>query len=140
MNPSVPRDLRASYGRLPENAMKFAMIMASLSNNNHIEMCHWAKAQELIEIARYNLHKLYAQVNMPDNIPTREAEIEERIKEELRKHGAMTLSLLKNSHLKKYSVKQLRTALNGMKQVGIVTEFPTSHSVKWKLVETSEDD
>ncbi len=56
-------DFDASYGRLPEMALRMAILMASLSNNNHIEIRHWAKAQELAEILRRSLHRLYNQVN-----------------------------------------------------------------------------
>ncbi len=60
------QDLDGSYGRLPEIGMRIAILMASLENDNHIEQCHWAKAQELAEMLRRNLHELYAQVNLPE--------------------------------------------------------------------------
>src|SRR5579885_3382020 len=51
-------DFNGSYVRLAETAMRLAVLLASLSNNNHIELRHWAKAQELTEILRANLHEL----------------------------------------------------------------------------------
>ncbi len=56
-------DLNASYDRLATRAMRVAALFASLENNNQIEMCHWAKAQEIAERWRKSLHELYSQVN-----------------------------------------------------------------------------
>lgn len=55
-------DLDGNYARLPEKALRVAMLLASLENNNHIEMRHWARAQRVAETWRVNLHNLYDQV------------------------------------------------------------------------------
>lgn len=72
-------DFNGSYVRLAETAMRIAVLLASLSNDNHIELKHWAKAQELTEILRANLHELYAQVNTSEVAPTLTKTIEEKI-------------------------------------------------------------
>lgn len=72
-------DFNGSYVRLAETAMRIAVLLASLSNNNHIELKHWARAQELTEILRANLHELYAQVNTSEIVPTLSKTIEEKI-------------------------------------------------------------
>lgn len=55
-------DLDGNYSRLPEKALRVAMLLASLENNNKIEMRHWARAQKVAETWRFNLHNLYDQV------------------------------------------------------------------------------
>lgn len=55
-------DLDGNYSRLPEKAMRVAMLLASLENNEKIEMNHWARAQQVAEGWRRNLHNLYDQV------------------------------------------------------------------------------
>lgn len=77
---SGTRDLDANYARLSETAMRMAVLMASLSNQNVIDLRIWAKAQELAEILRKNLHALYAQVSIPEQPTTQTATIEDKIK------------------------------------------------------------
>lgn len=130
------KDFHGSYNRLPETAMRMAVIMASLSNNNHVEMRHWAKAQELAEILRRYLHELYAQVNADDSAgETAKATVEEEIIKHLERHGALTLNTLRHSYMRKWSVKEIEEALRGLKRIGTVIEFSTSHSVKFKLAD-----
>lgn len=54
-------DLDGNYSRLPEKALRVAMLLASLENNERIEMRHWARAQRIAEDWRRNLHNLYQQ-------------------------------------------------------------------------------
>ena len=39
------------------------LLLASLENGGQIELPQWAKAQEITEMMRRNLHELYHQVN-----------------------------------------------------------------------------
>lgn len=134
------QDLDGNYGRLPETAMRMAVIMASLSNNNQIELRHWAKAQELAEVLRKNLHELYAQVNTVSPIETTKAIVEHEILKHVRKHGPMTLNVLKNSYMKKWSVEEIEHGLKVLKRTKMIEEFATSHSVKYRLAKPPESD
>jgi len=60
---SSNQDLDGSYTRLSEKALRMAALFASLENDAVIGLSHWARAQELAEMMRRNLHELYAQVN-----------------------------------------------------------------------------
>lgn len=62
LNQNLP-DLDGNYGRLPEKALRVAGLFASLDNCPVIELKHWARAQEITERWRRNLHELYRQVN-----------------------------------------------------------------------------
>lgn len=55
-------DLDGNYARLPEKALRVAMILASLAGGNTVEMRHWHRAQAIAETWRRNLHNLYDQV------------------------------------------------------------------------------
>lgn len=54
---------RATYGRLPDMALKIAMLLASLENNGDIDMRHWARGQQIAEHWRANFHELIAQLS-----------------------------------------------------------------------------
>jgi hypothetical protein len=75
------RDFYGSYARLPETAMRIAVLLSSLDNNNHIDLNHWALAQHLAEQLRQYLHELYRQVNISDQ--DAEDNINKLIKEKL---------------------------------------------------------
>lgn len=55
-------DLDGNYARLPEKALRVAMLLASLENNGLIDMRHWHRAQAISETWRLNLHNLYDQI------------------------------------------------------------------------------
>jgi hypothetical protein len=57
------QDLDGSYTRLSDRALRIAALVASLENGGHIELPQWARAQEIAELMRRNLHELYRQVN-----------------------------------------------------------------------------
>lgn len=55
--------VRGNYARFPKKALRIAMLLASLENDGHIELHHWARAQEITERWRTSLHELDRQVN-----------------------------------------------------------------------------
>lgn len=56
-------DLDGNYARFAEKALRIAILMASLENDDHVEMGHWARGQEIAERWRADLHALYHQTN-----------------------------------------------------------------------------
>lgn len=62
-------DLDGNYARLPEKALRVAMLLASLSGGNRVEMRHWHRAQQVAETWRHNLHNLYEQIVGDDETP-----------------------------------------------------------------------
>jgi len=62
------QDLDGSYTRLSDRALRMAALLASLENGNRIELRQWARAQEIAEMMRRNLHELYRQVNAGQEI------------------------------------------------------------------------
>lgn len=62
-------DLDGNYARLPEKALRVAMLLASLAGSNTVEMRHWHRAQQVAETWRRNLHNLYEQILCDDDTP-----------------------------------------------------------------------
>lgn len=117
-------DFNGSYVRLAETAMRIAVLLASLSNDNHVEMKHWAKAQELTEILRANLHELYAQINVsrePGQLRQAEDEVKECVSRLAEQGKPVTERELKR-YLKKLSSGQIRTALIDLVRTGDIVE------------------
>ena len=81
-------DLDGNYNRFSEKALRVAMLLSSLENNNRIEMRHWARAQQIAESWRQNLHYFYAEVTGLQQ--SRGEEIEEKITRLIRKKGPLT--------------------------------------------------
>jgi hypothetical protein len=69
--------LYGNYGRLPTKALRIATLFASISNSTHIELRHWARAQEVTEHWRSSLHELLAQVNEQE--PTVSKQLEDLV-------------------------------------------------------------
>jgi len=67
-------DLDASYTRLPIKAMRIALLFASLENDGQIELPHWARAQQITERWRADLHHLVDQLNESEASPERTRE------------------------------------------------------------------
>lgn len=140
-------DLDGNYGRLPEVAMRMAVIMASLSNNNRIELRHWARAQELAEVLRRNLHELYNQVNAPAPIVDKTAQLEKRILEILQRRAAagvvaLTVNSINKSYLKNPGISNelVEKTLRGLQRAGMVTSKKTSKSTFYSLVDVAEEE
>lgn len=83
-------DLDGNYSRLPEKAMRVAMLLASFDNNERIEMRHWARAQQVAEVWRRNLHNLYDQVVSNAEEPLIIA-MEDRIMKQINENGPRTI-------------------------------------------------
>jgi hypothetical protein len=63
MLPSLPTDFDGNYGRFGAKAIRIATLLASVGGSSSIKLNHWARAQEITERFRQNLHELYRQVN-----------------------------------------------------------------------------
>jgi hypothetical protein len=139
MLPDFPhKDFHGSYGRLPDLAINMAINMASLENNDHIELRHWARAQELSEILRINLHQLYDQVGS-SNRESNGSKMDQEILQEIKKYKKdFTVSVLINRRkkLKKYGITEISVRIDGMIKAGLITKVPPKPpetAVKYRL-------
>jgi hypothetical protein len=76
---SQQSDLDGNYARLPEKALRIAMLMASLdpSCHNQVQLRHWARAQQIVERWRADLHHLVSTLEVP--LPCRGERDEDRV-------------------------------------------------------------
>lgn len=126
-------DFNGSYDRLAEQALRMAITMASIENNNHIELRHWAKAQELAELLRKSLHRLYDYVSSK-NQESNGSKMDEAILHEIKQHIKNTkdkdvaLSTLMNRHrkLQKYGAMEVSIRIDGMVKAGILKKENTT--------------
>ena len=58
-------DLDGNYARFAVKALRISMLVASLENEDLIEMRHWALGQEIAERWRANLHSIFGEINEP---------------------------------------------------------------------------
>lgn len=85
---SANHDLDGNYSRLAEKALRVAMLLGSLENDNRIDIRHWARAQQIAESWRQNLHNLYEEVTGSGQ--SRGEEIEEKILKLIADKGQLT--------------------------------------------------
>ena len=86
------QDFDGNYVRFPEKALRIAMLLASVSGDAVIEMCHWARAQEITERWREGLHSLYDQVDEAE--ATESEAMEERVIKLVGKKGPITARMV----------------------------------------------
>lgn len=82
------RDFDGNYARFAEKALRVAMLIASLENDDQITLPIWARAQNQAERWRRSLHELHAQANEPP--PSLQQQREDKAYEIVRKLGEPT--------------------------------------------------
>lgn len=103
-------DLDGNYSRLSEKALRIAALMASMQSCENIEMRHWARAQQIVERWRADLHSLYQQLT---------GEIE--YSKEKSKEDAIIAKLYKNGSMTK---RELTQSIRGLSSTDVLTIIP----------------
>lgn len=100
------QDLDSSIGRLMDKAIRVATLIASLENDDIIDLPQWAKGQEIAEMARRNLYELYYQVN--------------ETTDESQEHEDILINWLEaQKDLKEFTIRQLaQSAPNRLRKLG----------------------
>lgn len=114
---SETHDFDGSYGRFAEKALRVAMLQASVSNCDTVELRHWARAQEMTERWRAGLHSLYAQVNAP--AASEEAKREDKAVQLIRKLGTPTAAEV-GRYMWGVSGKEAVNLLEGLVMAGVL--------------------
>ena len=109
---AIAEDLDACYGRFHNKALRIAMLLASVAGRDHIDLAHWAYAQDVTESWRRMLHQL---VDVADNnlSPTREEMLEAKIVRGLDRFGPMSGREI-NQHTRGYSSREINSAIEAM--------------------------
>jgi len=109
--------LYGTYGRLPMKTLRIAALFASLANSQHIELNHWARAQEVTEHWRSSFHELLAQVSEPE--PTAEKQLEDKILNVVENMGTPTArEIAQRVHESTDRVKTILDSLTGSGVLG----------------------
>ncbi|HET8852741.1 MAG TPA: DUF3987 domain-containing protein [Ktedonobacteraceae bacterium] len=119
---SSNQDLDGSYTRLSDRALRITILLASLENGGYIELRQWAKAQEIAEMMRSNLHELYRQVHARQE----EESLEDILLNYLKTLGSKKVTIREirqfgPSELRKASSDTLRNDLLNLMRSEIVT-------------------
>ncbi len=113
---------KATYGRLPDMALKNAMLVASLENNGVIEMRHWARGQQTAEHWRANYHELIAQLSSDE---TGYGQIENEVLDAIAKLGQMANSRVisqQGRHLRKIGAPKVREVCVELAAAGVIEQ------------------
>lgn len=130
-------DLDGNYARLPEKALRVAMLLASLENEERIEMKHWARAQQIAETWRRNLHNLYDQVvgNAEESIAIA---LEDRIMGQIAEKGPRTMRELVQG-IRGLDSTQAKDTVMALLSAGFVQKIRDGKSERYGLIAEQPD-
>lgn len=121
-------DLDGNYARLPEKALRIAALFAGFQQSDTIEMTHWAKAQNIAENFRKDLHKLVNQISI---VAQEDKNLEIRIKEIIQKKGNPTVREIHQQSKKSYpEIENTLVQLINRKEV---RKIENNHSARYEL-------
>ena len=123
---AISPDLRPSYSRLHDKAMRVAMLLASVQGKDQITLPHWAYAQEVVEHWRAMLHRLTTMMSASLGVSA-DAQHEDRIVNLLSTQGALSMrNLQRTLHLDSATVKRLtqNMAYTGRVSIGKAGRTP----------------
>jgi len=129
-------DLDGNYSRLPEKALRVAMLLSSLENNGVIEMRHWARAQQVAETWRRNLHNLYDQV-VGNAEESKSIAIEDRILKLIAEKGPRTKRELCQG-IWGLDANQVNIVIKGMLEAGFIASMKDGRAERYRLVVEQE--
>ena len=122
------QDFDGNYARLPEKALRVAMLAASLENDNRIELRHWALGQEVAEQWRAELHNLAASLQ-GDVQESRTSDVEQRVQATIKRLGKATVNDLRR-HVRGLSVEEIERSCEALVRIGVVLSEQTIKGTK----------
>ncbi|HEY5001994.1 MAG TPA: DUF3987 domain-containing protein [Ktedonobacteraceae bacterium] len=124
------RDLDGNYARFASKALRIAMLLASLENDGHIEMRHWARGQAISERWRANLHELFAQTN---TAPADDDEImEDKILEIVERLKEASVREIKR-YIRGIDITKLRMKVHELARAEMLEEIQTDKTTRYRL-------
>lgn len=123
--------LAGSYGHAATQALKIAMILAAMDTTHlpvRIQPCHFARAQQVVENWRAQLHRIWS-----DYTQTAESQLSDRLYELLsnaRPAGLATRELCRRTHRPSKEVTDALVLLEGAARVRQqIDQRPSGHTV-----------
>jgi hypothetical protein len=125
--------LYGNYGRLPMKTLRIATLFASLANSSHIDLSHWARAQEVTEHWRGSFHELLSQVSEQE--PTAEKQLEDRVLEVVKTMGTPTArEVAQRVH---ESTDRVKTILDSLVSSGVLGRDVQQRTNRYYCLPTS---
>jgi hypothetical protein len=119
-------DLEGNYVRFPEKALRIAALFASFAGSTTIEMNHWARAREITEHWREDLHNLYSQLS--ENKSVQKPSNEEKVLRAIYRKGNPTRREIEQyTGLLSYDVQ---LAIDHLVDRGIIDEIPDGNAIR----------
>ncbi len=129
-------DLDASYARLAEKALRVAMLVASLENDNHVEQVHWSLGRTIAEDWRADLDALYDQMAPASGggiPPAPEPSLEERLISILRKHPRSTAADVAR-YVRGLSTQAAHEALGPLVYGGRIAAYVDGRTLRYEVI------
>jgi hypothetical protein len=124
-------DLDGNYARLPEKALRVAMLLASLEGKDIIELRHWHRAQQVAETWRLNLHNLYDQIVGEAETPKIVA-MEDRIMQLISQKGPLTVREIVQN-VRGLDSGQARILVKSMVDAGFLAHMKDGRTERYRL-------
>lgn len=129
---SEQQDLDGSYTRNAERAFRVAALLASLENDGVIEERHWARAQQIAEQWRRELHNLVDALATQE-VQTRSASVEDKILRVLGRGGDHTArEVAQFAHV---SSQEALACLSTLVNLGEVDVQPAGRTNRYSLLQ-----
>jgi hypothetical protein len=122
-------DLDGNYARHAEKALRISALLASMSGSERVSIQHWARAQQVAELWRADLHELYRQVN--ESQPSQAHENEERVLRVIEKQGRATRRVIRQ--YTRLTADEIERMLRSLVYAGLVEEIPGEKTTYYGL-------
>lgn len=120
----IPTDLKSWYTRLPERMLQVAALLASLENSGHIELKYIAKAIQIAEIWRKEVHNFYSQVkNGSTSLAKEEEDDVLRVVSRMNERGEWPTPGNVAARIATMSASRANVVLQGLVQAGVLTSY-----------------
>lgn len=117
INKNSNTDFDGNYARFAEKALRIAVLLGAIENNFHVELCHWARSQNIVERWRRNLHELVIQVN--ENVSSNKERQEEKVLRHLAKLKRATAWEIKRK-IRGMTAPEVEIVLSNQFKLGIL--------------------
>jgi hypothetical protein len=130
--------LDGSYTRFPAKALRIAALLSSLhSGGKHVIWPkYWARAQQITERWRVELHRLVQQIHAPQQEPGQRRTLEDALLKQVRQRGAQTLREFGLFH-KAHSREEITGVVKTLVAAGEFVITETGRTTRYDLVTTS---
>ena len=135
---------KGTYGRLPDTALKIAMLLASLENDGKMDMRHWARGQQIAEKWRIGFHVFINQLARGGESKSYGA-LEEKVIEEMtmklmpgERVNSRHVSRLGSTVLKQAGSPEVRKVLNELADAGQIGKSGQGRTALYWIIDPAE--